>query len=154
MAKIEDKVEELIKGPIENIGYTVYDVIYTKEGKDNYLKIFIDNEIGISLDDCEKVNNTITDMLDEANYIKEQYYLEISSPGIERVIRKDKHLEQNIGQQIDVKTFVAVDETKKKEFIGELKNFDKDSITIKYEDKELKIERKDIALIKKMYEWN
>ena len=96
MANIEEKVEELVTKPINDLGYNVYDVTYTKEGKDNYLRIFIDSENGISLDDCEKVNNAITDMLDEANYVKDQYFLEISSPGIERHIRKAKRSNRNI----------------------------------------------------------
>ena len=70
LSKIEEKVEELVTKPINELGYRVYDVMYVKEGKDNYLRIFIDNDTGISLDDCEKVNNAITDMLDEADYIK------------------------------------------------------------------------------------
>ena len=96
MAKIEERVEELIKDKIENIGYTLYDVEYAKEGPNYYLRIFIDSEKGIDLDDCEKVSNEINEKLDEADYIKEQYFLEVSSPGIERILRKDRHLEQNI----------------------------------------------------------
>ena len=84
MSKIEERVEELITKTVNDIGYSIYDVMYVKEGKDNYLRIFIDNETGISLDDCEKVNNAITDMLDEADIIKDQYFLEISSPGVEK----------------------------------------------------------------------
>ena len=64
MANIEEKVEALVKPKIENIGYELYDVEYVKEGKNNILRIYIDNEKGITLDDCEKVNNEITDMLD------------------------------------------------------------------------------------------
>ena len=79
MANIEDKVENLIKSKVENIGYELYDVLYLKEGKNYILRIVIDNENGISLEDCEKVNNEITDLLDEADYIKEQYFLEVSS---------------------------------------------------------------------------
>ena len=97
MASIEEKVGKLLKAKIESIGYELYDVEYSKEGKNYFLRIFIDNEKGIDLNDCEKVNDAITDILDEENYIKEQYFLEVSSPGIERVLRKDKHLEQNIG---------------------------------------------------------
>ena len=114
MANIEEKVEELVTKPINDLGYNVYDVTYTKEGKDNYLRIFIDSENGISLDDCEKVNNAITDMLDEANYIKEQYFLEISSPGIERVLRKDWQLKKYINSKVEVKLFKK-DENKNKE---------------------------------------
>ena len=78
MAKIEEKVEELIKDTIENIGYELYDVEYAKEGPNYYLRIYIDNKKGIDLDDCEKVSNAIDEKLDEANIIKEQYYLEVS----------------------------------------------------------------------------
>ena len=79
MTNIEKKVEELIIGQVEKLGYELYDVEYTKEGKEYYLRIYIDSENGISLDDCEKVNNEITDLLDKADYIKEQYFLEVSS---------------------------------------------------------------------------
>jgi len=79
VTNIESKVESLIIKPIENLGYELYDVEYVKEGKDYFLRIYIESENGISLDDCEKVNNEITDLLDSANYIKEQYFLEVSS---------------------------------------------------------------------------
>ena len=117
MASIEEKVEKLVKPIIENIGYELYDVEYSKEGKDYFLRIFIDNEKGIDLNDCEKVNNAITEILDKEDYIKEQYFLEVSSPGIERILRKDKHLKQNIGEQVNIKLFKK-DENGSKEYIG------------------------------------
>ena len=149
MANIEEKVEKLVKEPIEKIGYQLYDVEYSKEGKDYFLRIFIDKEDGIDLNDCEKVNNEISDILDEANYIKEQYFLEVSSPGIERVLRKDKHLEQNIGEEINIKLFKK-DENGMKEYQGILKNFNQDFITL---NDDIKIERKNISQIKKVYNW-
>ena len=151
MAKIEERVEELIKDKIENIGYDLYDVEYAKEGPNYYLRIFIDKEEGIDLNDCEKVTNEINDVLEEADYLKEQYYLEVSSPGIERTLRKDKHLEKNKGNQVQIKLFKK-DEKGNKSYIGELQEFDSETITIKAEE-EIKIERKDIALIKTIYEW-
>ena len=78
MAKIEEKVEELLRDKIENIGYDLYDVEYAKEGPNYYLRIYIDNENGIDLNDCEKVSNEINELLDQADYIKEQYFLEVS----------------------------------------------------------------------------
>ena len=158
MAKIEEKVEELIKDKIENIGYSLYDVEYAKEGPNYYLRIYIDSPNGIDLNDCEKVSNEINDVLDEANYIKEQYFLEVSSPGIERILRKDSHLEQNIENQVEVKLFKK-DENGNKSYIGELKEFDEDTITVKATDKidevkEVKIERKNIAQIKTIYDWD
>lgn len=109
MANIEEKVENLLSKTIEDLGYELYDVIYEKEAQDYYLRIFIDKPEGIDLNDCEKVNDAISDMLDEANYIKDQYFLEVSSPGIERLLRKDKHLEANIGKEIDLKLYKPID---------------------------------------------
>ena len=148
MAKIEERVEELIKDKIENIGYTLYDVEYAKEGPNYYLRIFIDSEKGIDLDDCEKVSNEINEKLDEADYIKEQYFLEVSSPGVERILRKDTHLEQNIGKQVEIKLFKK-DENGNKSYIGELKKFNEETVTID----ETIIEKKNISQIKTIYEW-
>lgn len=153
MAKIEEKIEELVTKPINDLGYRVYDVMYVKEGKDNYLRIFIDNDEGISLNDCEKVNDAITDMLDEADLIKDQYFLEISSPGVERNIRKDKHFEESIGKEVNIKLFKPLD-SKEKEITGILKSFDNDNINIELEDKnEIIIPRSNISSIKWAFKW-
>ena len=153
MPKIEENVETLIMPIIEDLGYILYDVQYVKEAKDYYLRVFIDKKEGISLEDCEKVNNAITDILDEKNYIKDQYFLEISSPGIERILRKEKHLEKNIGTEISVKLFKK-DENGKKEYKGTLEDFDEKYIKIKEENQEFKIERKNISQIKTVYNWD
>lgn len=152
MANIEERVEKLVEPIIEKIGYELYDVEYAKEGKNYFLRIFIDNKKGIDLSDCEKVSDSITDILDEKNYIKEQYFLEVSSPGIERALRKDKHLKQNIGQQINVKLFKK-DENGKKEYLGKLKEFDDLKIVIEQDENEVQIERKNISQIKTVYNW-
>ena len=151
MSKIEEKVENLIKEKIENLGYDLYDVEYAKEGPNYFLRIFIDKPEGIDLSDCEKVNNEIVDKLDEADYIKEQYFLEISSLGIERILKKDKHLEQNIGEEVQIKLFKK-DENGQKEYQGILKAFNENTITIEQEQ-EINIERKNIAQIKTVYNW-
>ena len=148
MANIEEKIENLVKTKIENLGYDLYDVEYVKEGKNYFLRIYIDSPKGIDLNDCEKVNNEITDILDEADYIKDQYFLEVSSPGIERILRKEKHLQNNIGAKIHVKLFQK-DETGKKEYEGILNQVDNKQITLN--DKT--IERKNIAQIKTVYDW-
>ena len=151
MAKIEEKVEQLVKYPIEKLGYSLYDVEYVKEGPEYYLRIYIDKESGIDLNDCEKVSNEINEILDKADYIKEQYFLEVSSPGIERKLRKDKHLEQNISKNVEIKLFKK-DNNGKKEYTGKLKAFNQEEIIIEA-DKEITIERKNIAQIKTIYEW-
>ena len=151
MAKIEEKVGKLIQDKVKNIGYSLYDVEYVKEGANYYLRIYIDSPKGIDLSDCEKVSNEINEILDEADYIKEQYFLEVSSPGIERVLRKDKHLKQNIENRVEVKLFKK-DEKGNKSYIGILKKFDTETVTIET-TKEITIERKNIALLKTVYNW-
>ena len=152
MASIEEKVENLIEPIITKIGYELYDVEYSKEGKNYYLRIFIDKPEGIDIQDCEKVSNAINDKLDEADYIKEAYYLEVSSPGIERILKKEKHLEQNKEKEIQIKLFQK-DENQKKEYQGILKKYDNEKITIEVEKQQIQIERKNIAQIKTIYNW-
>lgn len=149
MASIEERVESLLKEKIEAIGYELYDVEYSKEGKNYFLRIFIDKTGGIDLNDCEKVNNEIDEILDEADYIKEQYFLEVSSPGIERIIRKEKHLKKYIDHEINIKLFKK-DKNGNKEYQGILKAFDQDNIEL---EENIKIERKNIAQIKTVYNW-
>ena len=105
MAKIEQEIENILLKPINNLGYELYDVEYVKEGKDYYLRIYIDSKKGIDLNDCEKASNIISEILDKEDYIKEQYFLEVSSPGVERILRKEKHLKDNIGNKIQLKLF-------------------------------------------------
>ena len=109
------------------------------------------NNAGISLDDCEKVNDAITDMLDEANYIKDQYFLEISSPGVERHIRKDSQLEEHREKEITVKLFKPID--KQKEFTGVLKDFSEDEIILSVDEKEIKIPRSTISSMNRTFHW-
>lgn len=161
MANIEERVESLIKKKIEDLGYQLYDVQYVKEGQSYFLRVFIEKENGsIDLNDCEKVNDGINDLLDTASYIKEQYFLEVSSTGIEKVLRKDKHLEDNIGNNVQVNLFKPVEllEKKQKEVQGVLKSFDKDIITLQVnnakEISEISIERKDISQIKTVFDWD
>ena len=151
MAKIEEKVENLIENKIQELGYSLYDVEYVKEGKDYYLRIYIENEKGISLDDCELVSNNITELLDKEDYIKEQYFLEVSSTGIERVLKKDKHLQSNLGVKVQVKLFKPLN--KQKQIEGILKSFDEANIVIETDSQELSIERQNIGQIKTIFEW-
>ena len=151
MANIEEKIENLIKHKVELIGYDLYDVLYIKEGKNYILRIVIDSKKGITLDDCEKVNNEITDILDEADYIKEQYFLEVSSPGIERILRKTWQLKKYINSPIQINLFKK-DENGFKEYRGILKHVEEQYLDIIQEQTEYKIQRKDISQVKTIYE--
>ena len=112
------------------------------------MRIVIDSDEGISLDDCEKVNNEIKDIIDDVDLICEQYYLEVSSPGIERLLRKDWQLKDAIGELVDIKLFKK-DENSNKGYTGVLEEVQEDFIKI---DDNIKIDRKNIAQIKTAYQ--
>jgi len=150
LANIEEKTENLTSKIISNLGYELYDVEYVKEGKDYFLRIYIDSKKGIDLNDCEKVSNAITEILDKEDYIKEQYFLEVSSPGVERILRKEKHLKDNLENEVQIKLFKPFEGQKM--YKGILKDFNNDYITI-LNDKEIKIDRKNISQIKTVYNW-
>ena len=150
MANIEEKIESLTSKTINDLGYELYDVQYVKEGKDYFLRIYIDSEKGIDLDDCEKVSNAITELLDKEDYIKEQYFLEVSSPGIERILRKEKHLKDNLEAEVQIKLFKPLDG--QKEYKGILKDFNNDYITI-FTTEEIEIDRKNVSQIKTVFNW-
>ena len=150
MANIEEKIENLTSKTINDLGYELYDVEYVKEGKDYFLRIYIDSQKGIDLDDCEKVSNAITETLDKEDYIKEQYFLEVSSPGVERVLRKEKHLKDNIEEEVQIKLFKPLDG--QKQYKGILKDFNNEYITI-FNTEEIKIDRKNISQIKTVFNW-
>lgn len=151
MASIEEKVEVLVKPKIEELGFKLYDVEYAKEGKDFFLRIYIDSEKGIDLTDCEKVTVSINDILDKADYIKSEYFLEVSSPGIERILRKDSHLEESLGLDVEIKLFKPIN--KEKTLAGKLIKFDKEKIYIQIDLEEISIERTQIAQVKTKYNW-
>lgn len=147
MTALEKKIEELVKPIIEDIGYSVYDVMYQKEGKDNFLRIFIDSPNGICLNDCELVNNSITGILDEKDYIKAQYFLEISSSGIERNLRKDEHFIANIGKEIEIHLYRTIEGSK--EIRGILEEYNEDNLIIN----NIKVEKENITVAKTVYNW-
>lgn len=142
----ESRTEELLQPIVKEAGVEIYDVEYVKEGSDFYLRAYIDKPGGVDINDCEKVSRALSDALDEKDFIADAYILEVSSPGLGRTLKKDKHLEKSIGEQVEIKTYKPID--KCKEFEGILKAFDADSITIETENKELVFTRTDVALIR------
>ena len=150
--KIEEKVEKIIQNPVENLGYSLYDVYYVKEGKDYFLRVIIDKPTGISLEDCEKVSNEINPILDEENIIKEQYFLEVSSPGIERVLRKEKQLQEAIGENVEVSLFQNLEG--EKIFFFFFQEVTTEYVVLQIEGKDKKIDRKNIAQIKTTFDWD
>ena len=116
---------------MEKHGFDLWDVEYVKEGGNWYLRAYIDKPGGIMVDDCEVVSRELSDILDEKDFIDEAYILEVSSPGLGRPLKKEKDFARSLGEEVEVRTYRAID--RQKEFIGILKDYDKDTVTIEYE---------------------
>ena len=110
--KTEKIVYELARPLAENAGIEVYDVEFVKEGGSRFLRIYLDKPGGISLDECEEFSRIISDELDQSDPIPQNYYLEVSSPGIERRLRHREHFEAMTGELIDVHLYKAIDGSK------------------------------------------
>ncbi len=142
----EAKTEELLLPIAQANDVEIYDVEYVKEGSDYYLRAYIDKEEGVNITDCEKVSRALSDALDKEDFIPDAYILEVSSPGLGRTLKKDKHLQKSIGMEVELKLFKAID--KQKEFAGILESFDAENITIVEADEPKTFKRTDIALIR------
>ena len=148
----EQRTEKLLQPILEKNNYELYDVEFIKEGGNWYLRVYIDKDGGITIDDCELVSKALSDLLDEHDFISESYMLEVSSPGLGRRLKRDKHFEKSIGEEVEVKLFRPID--KKKDFVGVLKSFDDDVITIELEDKSImEIPRNQISSVRLTFDF-
>lgn len=153
--QIESACEELVLPIIEERGFELVDVEYVKEGSTYYLRVYADKEGGITIDDCVEVSRALNPKLDAYDKeLKDPYILEVSSPGLLRPLKKDKDFARNIGKMVEIKLFKPLDGSKNKEFEAELKGYDDKTITVLLEDdRELVIERSNLALIRLAFEW-
>ena len=136
------RVTEIITPYAEELGLDIWDVRFAKEGTDWYLRIFIDKEGGISIDDCVDLTHAVTKPLDEADPISQSYTLEVSSPGIERELTADKHFEKYIGADVMVRLIRPVNNVR--DYAGKLFSYNGCEITLSLADgEELKVNKKD-----------
>jgi ribosome maturation factor RimP len=142
----EDRAEKLLEPIAAANGVEIYDVEYVKEGSDFYLRAYIDKADGVNILDCENVSRALSDELDKEDFIPDAYILEVSSPGLGRTLKKDRHLQKSLGQEVEIKLFKPID--KCKEFAGELESYDADTIVIKTEGGSKTFNRSEIALIR------
>ncbi len=142
----EARTVTLLEPIAEKFGCEIYDVEYVKEGSEWYLRCYIDKPDGVNILDCENVSRALSDQLDEEDFIPDAYILEVSSPGLGRALKKDRHLQKSIGEAVELKTYRPIE--KCKEFSGVLRSFDKDTVTIGTEEKEMVFQRSDVALIR------
>lgn len=150
---IASRVYDLVKETVEECGCILWNVEFVKEGSDHNLIIYIDKPEGISLDDCEMVNDAVEPLLDEADPIEGSYYLEISSPGLERELKTSDHIKAFVGERVIVKLYAAKDG--KKAFDGKIASFDdeKGEITLATESETVVLTLKDCASIKTVCEF-
>lgn len=142
-----DTVTQIVKPIIEQLGLSLWDVRFVKEGAQYYLRIFIDSENGITIEDCEKVSRAVDLPLDEADPISQSYCLEVCSPGIERELKKEEHFQAFLGSPVMVKMIRPI-EGLGKEFSGILEDSDKLSVKINVDDSVVAINKKDTVWIK------
>ena len=142
----EAKTEELLTPITERFGVQIYDVEYVKEGSDWYLRAYIDKVEGVTINDCENVSRALSDELDKEAFIEDAYILEVSSPGLGRTLKKDRHLARSLGEEVEIKTYKPIDG--QKEFNGILTAYDEKTITVMIGNDERNFERKEIALIR------
>ncbi len=143
----EQKTEALLQPIMERTGFELVDVEYVKEGSNYYLRAYIDKEGGITIDDCETVSRELSDLLDAEDFIPEAYFMEVSSPGLGRQLKKEKDFARSIGEDVEVKLYKPIE--KKKELEGELLSFDTENIVLGLsENKTITIPRESIAMIK------
>ena len=142
----ESRTEELLQPIVTECGVEIYDVEYVKEGSDYYLRAYIDKPGGVNIMDCETVSRALSDALDEADFIPDAYILEVSSPGLGRALKKDRHLAACIGQEVEIRLYKPLEGTK--EYAGMLKAFDEKNIVITEAAGDRNFARSDIAVVR------
>jgi ribosome maturation factor RimP len=148
----EEKTEMLIKPIIDANKVELFDVEYVKEGSDWYLRVFIDKEGGVTIEDCQNVSRAFNEILDKEDYIDSEYIFEVSSPGLGRPLKKEKDFKRSLGEEVEIRTYRAIE--RQKEFIGILVEYDADTVTIEYEDETTQtFNRSDIALIRLAFDF-
>ena len=123
-------VEEILSPIAAENKVRIYDVEYVKEGGEYFLRCYIDRDGGVTIDDCENVSRALSDALDRSDPIPDAYTLEVSSPGLGRILTKDRHLSASIGEEVEIKLYKPLEGMKEKEFTGVLKSFDGGTVTI------------------------
>ena len=145
--KYEQKATDLLEPILEDMNFELVDVEYVKEGGTWYLRSYIDKSGGITVDDCEAVSRIFSEKLDQEDFIEDSYIMEVSSPGLDRPLKKEKDFQRSLGKEVEIRTYRPIE--KEKEFYGILCAYDDNSVTIEGEDhSQMNFLKKDIALIR------
>lgn len=133
MSKVTDQVEAIVLPITEELGLELVDIAYEKEGKNWFLRVFVDRPGGIDIDECAAVSEKLSEKMDEQDPISENYFLEVSSPGAERPLKKEKDFENAVGKYVHVTSYEPIDSRKMWE--GTLEAYDGEYLTITVKDK-------------------
>ncbi|SHR13099.1 ribosome maturation factor RimP [Robertmurraya sp.] len=128
MSKVIEVVEQIVEPIVNDLNLELVDIEYVKEGKSWFLRVFIDKEQGIDIEECGMVSEKLSEKLDELDPIPYNYFLEVSSPGAERPLKKQKDYEKAVGKNVHIKTYEPIDG--EKIFEGVLTNFTGDTVTV------------------------
>lgn len=151
LSKIEKITYDLALPVVNAEGYEIYDVEYVKEGPHWFLRLFIDRSEGVNIDDCETISRALSSIMDEKDYVQTNYFLEVSSPGIERNLRQEEHFEEAIGEKVRIKLYKDIDGAK--EIEGELLSTDSIGITVRTSNAQVEIDKKNIAKANIMFDF-
>ena len=146
---VRETVREAIEPTVTELGYRIWDITFSKIGADYHLEITIDSDNGINIEDCERVHRAIDPILDECDPIETFYYLEVSSPGIERELRLDFHIESSIGSLVEAKLFAPKDG--RKSISGVLESFADGVVTILEGEEKISLTRAEISKLTTVY---
>ena len=146
MAKVTDAVAALALPVVEEAGCTLWDVEYVKEAGTWFLRVYIDKEGGVSIDDCEAVSRPVSDLLDEADPIEGSYTFEVSSAGADRALKKPEHFEKFRGEEVEVKLYRPREG--RKELVGTLKDYRDGDVVLESGGAETVLTRQEIALVR------
>ena len=146
---VKEKVSEAILPTVTEMGYRIWDITFSKVGADYHLEITIDSDSGIEIDDCERVHRAIDPIIDECDPYEGFYYLEVSSPGIERELRTDEHITLSIGEKVEVKLFAQ--KNGMKSVTGKLMSFTDGTVVISSDGTEYSFARSEISKLKTVF---
>lgn len=146
MAKVTELTAGLAAPIVEAAGCSLWDVEYVKEAGEWFLRVYIDKEGGVSINDCEAVSRPLSDALDEADPIEGSYTLEVSSAGADRVLKKPEHFAAFLGSEVDVKLYRAREG--RKELTGVLRGYDDGDVTVELPGGDATLEKKDVAQVR------
>ena len=147
----ETRTEELLLPITRSFGVEIYDVEYVKEGSDWYLRAYIDKEEGVNIVDCENVSRALSEELDRTDFIADAYILEVSSPGLGRTLKKEKHFLKSLGKEVELRTYRPIERCK--EFVGILQEYQDGNVTLEIEGSSRIFEKADIALVKLTFDF-